>query len=102
MAARPNTRWGVMAALVALLLGRSMAGAAPAAEVTPETKSLFRAFASVVGAIAPAVVRVEGLASDGTPVSASGLIMDTDGNVVTLAPLTPAASVSPGASASIT
>src|SRR6185503_10560028 len=46
--------------------------------------------------------RVEALASDGTWVSASGLVIDTDGNVVTLARLAPAAGAAPPSRASIT
>jgi S1-C subfamily serine protease len=91
------TRRGAdLATICALLLGAPMARAgAPA-----DARGLSRAFSATVGAIGPAVVRVEprveprtpgdGAAAPAGTAAGSGLVIDTAGNVVTLARLGPA------------
>jgi S1-C subfamily serine protease len=83
-----------MRVLAMLALGVTLALAAPVGEageaggLTPKTetpraaRALSRAFAEVARAIAPSVVRIEVTAS-GEEATASGIVLDTRGNVVT-------------------
>lgn len=75
---------------VALVLAATepMAGSTPPGRVTPKTeapteaRSLSRAFANVARAIGPSVVRIE-VTTENDEATASGIIIDTQGNVVT-------------------
>ena len=84
-----------MRVLAMFALGVTLALAAPIGEagevgglLTPKTetpraaRALSRAFAEVARAIAPSVVRIEVTAS-GEEATASGIVLDTRGNVVT-------------------
>jgi S1-C subfamily serine protease len=71
-----------VALLLAAPLPRAGGRQTPRTEVPSEARALSRAFAAAARAIAPSVVRIEVTAAD-EQATASGVIIDTLGNVVT-------------------
>src|SRR4051812_38975816 len=73
-----------LAITVALSAARPLAGGTvtPRTETPNEARVLSRAFASVARAIAPSVVRIEVESAD-EEATASGVVIDTRGNIVT-------------------
>jgi putative serine protease PepD len=82
----PMQGWAMFVggAVLALASSAPLAGARVTArtEAPPEAKTLSRAFANVARAIGPSVVRIE-VTGASEQATASGVILDTRGNVVT-------------------
>jgi len=78
--------WGmlVMGIAVALATSQPLAGGTvtPRTQAPSEARNLSRAFAQVARAIGPSVVRIEVEAAD-EEATASGVLIDTQGNIVT-------------------